>query len=95
MAVVHGIIVRMECPNVNLEFDCVETVPQRLICCICMKVMKNPHVVICCGQNFCAYCIENWIDIRPKPTCPHCRATVDAGERPFRHVAEQGIKIEI
>ena len=60
MAVVNGVVSRMEHTNINFDFDYVGSVPDRLICCICMKVMKNPHLVVCCGQNTSGYMVY-WI----------------------------------
>ena len=95
MAVVNGVVTMMEHTDINFDFDYVGSVPDRLICCICMKVMKNPHLVVCCGQKYCASCIQKWIHTQPTPTCPHCRARGNGGERPFQHVIERGMKSDI
>ena len=78
----------------STDYDFVDTIHERFICSICTKVMRDPHLVVCCGQKYCASCLLNWLKTQPIPTCPHCRAT-DKGDRPFQHVIERGMKSEI
>ena len=78
----------------STDYDFVDTIHERFICSICTKVMRDPHLVVCCGQKYCASCLLNWLKTQPIPTCLHCRAT-DKGERPFQHVIERGMKSEI
>ena len=53
----------------DLEY---EDPPEELICFICMKVLCEPHLMNCCGQQFCEHCLEKWL-LKNK-TCPHCRS---------------------
>ena len=78
----------------SADYDFVDLVPDRLICSICTKVLTDPHLVVCCGQKFCASCLQIWLETMPTPTCPHCRAK-DEGEWPFQHVIDRGMKREI
>lgn len=61
-------------------------VDDRLVCLICTKVLREPHRTVCCGQNFCEYCLK-----QSKKGCPHCHAE---GER-FSHVINNDLKSEI
>ena len=48
-------------------------VPERFMCNICTKVLREPHLTVCCGQHFCESCLENWFKRQQKKSCPHCR----------------------
>ena len=48
-------------------------VPERFVCNICTKVLREPHLTVCCGQHFCESCLENWFKRQGKKSCPHCR----------------------
>ena len=63
------------------EFDLVEAVPKELTCCICIKVLCEPHLMNCCEQQFCKKCLEEWL--QRKNACPHCRS------RNYTHVLMQ------
>ncbi len=73
------------------DLDFVDSIHERFICSICTKVMKDPHLVVCCGQKYCAHCLQAWLTAKPTPICPHCRAK----GRNFQHVVEKGMKSEI
>ena len=47
--------------------------PQRFLCIICMKVLKDARLTECCGQNFCDSCLTHWLSMRKQKTCPHCQ----------------------
>ena len=67
-----------------------DTVHPRFICTICTKVMKDPHLMVCCGMKYCAVCLNNWLAKKKRSrSCPHCRATT------FQNVLEKGMKSEI
>ena len=50
-----------------------DTIPKRLLCGICMKVLQDPYLTECCGQNYCRICLLCWNGNRPDKSCPHCR----------------------
>ena len=56
----------------DLEYDFFEDPPEELTCSVCMKVLCEPHLMNCCGQQFCEHCLEKWL-LKNK-TCPHCRS---------------------
>ena len=70
------------------EYEFVDEAPEKLICNICTKVQRDPHLTSCCGQHFCGSCLENWFK-RQQKSCPHCR------ERYFNHFLNKAIKREI
>ena len=73
--------------------DCefVEKVPDRYICQICTKVLRDPHLAVCCGQHFCESCLNKWFTRQGKESCPHCRAEGEA----FHHVIHKGLRSEV
>ena len=38
------------------------------ICSICTKVLREPHLTVCCGQHYCSSCLKHWEKTRAKPT---------------------------
>ena len=73
--------------------DCtfVAAVPDRLNCNICTKVLRDPHLAVCCGQHFCESCLNKWFTGQGKESCPHCRAEGEA----FKYVINKGLRSEI
>lgn len=68
------------------------TAGDRYSCQICAKVLRDPHLAVCCGQHFCESCLKEWFrKQRGKESCPHCRAE-GAG---FNHVIHKGLRSEI
>ena len=67
------------------EFVC--KVADRFICQVCTKVLREPHLAVCCGQHFCESCLNEWFD--RQQSCPHCRA------EGFHHVINKGLRSEI
>ena len=52
---------RMACQTVvGYACDFVDTIPKELQteCSICLHVLRDPHMVDCCGYRFCKSCIE-------------------------------------
>ena len=56
----------------DIDYEFVEDPAEELTCSICMKVLCEPHLMNCCGQQFCEHCLEKWL-LKNK-TCPHCRS---------------------
>ena len=51
-----------------------DPMPQKFLCIICTKVLKDARLTECCGQNFCDSCLTHWLSTREeKKTCPHCQ----------------------
>ena len=71
------------------EFVC--EVADRFICQICAKVLREPHLAVCCGKHFCESCLIRWFKQHHKESCPHCRAE----GKEFSHVINKGLRSEI
>ena len=41
------------------DFTFTRPVPNRLQCTICTKVLRDPHLTECCGQNLCESCLKH------------------------------------
>lgn len=54
-------------------YDCiyVDKPPKAYECPICLLVLRNPHMVDCCGQKYCQTCIGRVHDQSQRP-CPVC-----------------------
>ena len=72
--------------------DFVEAVHPRFICPLCARAMRDPQLVVCCGQKFCLSCLEESRSSKGD-TCPHCKSAY--GVNYFQYVAEKGMKSEI
>jgi len=77
-----------------IDYSYVDSVPGRLVCSICFKVMRDPHLIVCCGAKCCHSCLQNWLGAKPLQSCPHCCATKESQD-PFQHVVDKGAKAEI
>ena len=75
----------------GLEEDFVDEVKDTLICHICTKPLRDPHLTVCCGHNFCESCLEQWSTKHREQCCPFCRST---GEE-FQHVLDKKAKREV
>lgn len=72
----------------------VDVVPERLMCSICTKVLKDPHLMACCGQKYCNSCLQAWFKTFKGEVCPHCRAT-RRNQRLVLHILDKGLKSEV
>ena len=52
------------------EYEFVTPPPKSLECSICLLTLRDPHVISCCGNEFCQVCIE-CVKRDGKP-CPLC-----------------------
>jgi hypothetical protein len=73
------------------DYHFVDKISDRFICQICTKVLREPHLAVCCGQHFCESCLNKWFTGQGKQSCPHCRAE---GKR-FNHVIHKGLRSEV
>ena len=74
------------------DYDFVGSIHERFICSICTKVMRDPQLVVCCGQKFCLSCLKE-LRANKGNSCPHCQSPY--GAKSFHYVVEKGIKNEI
>lgn len=54
------------------DFEFVSAPPKSLECPVCLLTLHDPHVIICCGNEFCQLCVE-CVQTEGKP-CPLCNA---------------------
>ena len=73
------------------DYEFIGKVPDRFICQICTKVLRDPHLAVCCGQHFCESCLNKWFTRQSKESCPHCRAEGEG----FNHVIHKGLRSEV
>ena len=52
------------------DYDFVTAPPKSLECPVCLLTFRDPHVISCCGNEFCQLCIER-VQRDGKP-CPLC-----------------------
>ena len=60
----------------RIENVFIDKVHEDYYCSICSKVLDEPILTECCGQNFCTVCLNNWFrsSLLKNKTCPHCRS---------------------
>ena len=61
----------------ELEYDFVCTVPDTLVCKVCISAVRDPQLTGCCGNNVCKSCLEKWKkakaeDLARLVPCPVC-----------------------
>ena len=52
------------------DYEFVAPPPKSLECSVCLLILRDPHVISCCGNEFCQACIER-VQRDGKP-CPLC-----------------------
>ena len=80
---------KKQADKTGYECEFVESPPKNLRreCPICLQILREPHLIDCCGHNFCAACIERvWKDGKP---CPLCNQPV------FTTMANKGLKRDL
>ena len=67
-------------------YDCefVAEVPSNCKCPICEKVLRDPHRVSCCEEEYCKACIEEVLKVCPK--CNTNDTSISPGKRTKRQV---------
>ncbi len=71
-----------------------DTAPDRLMCSICAKVLRDPQLMACCGKLFCDSCLHSWFKQQNSDQCPHCRATKKSMHGVL-NILDKGVKSEI
>ncbi|XP_065887878.1 TNF receptor-associated factor 3-like [Dysidea avara] len=58
-------------------YDCdfVQSPPDDLLCKICHYPARNAILSVCCGHNFCKYCLDCYLhsEVIDHSNCPYCR----------------------
>ena len=54
----------------DTEYDFVEPVDEDYVCRVCLDVLREPHLTVCCGQHFCKACTEK--AVKQSLRCPLC-----------------------
>ena len=52
------------------DYEFVRPPPKSLECPVCLTILRDPHVISCCGHEFCQVCIERVQ--RDRKPCPLC-----------------------
>ena len=60
------------------DYSFVDAPPKDLVCKICRRPSREPHLSVCCGYTFCKTCLEgakqaDSVDDEIKNACPICR----------------------
>ena len=72
--------------------DFVGPVAESLLCHVCTKPLRDPHLTTCCGQHFCESCLKQWsASNHEEQRCPFCRCAGDD----FQHFIDKKTKREI
>ena len=58
-------------PIGGYEHKFVSTLPDSLVCKLCIHPCRNPYLSGCCGHNFCKSCLDN--ARRASVDCPYCQ----------------------
>lgn len=69
----------------------IHEVDNHLVCLVCTKPFREPHLTSCCRQNFCESCLKRWTKKTAQHCCPHCRAE---GRR-FHHSLNHSLKQQV
>ena len=52
-------------------YDCSPVIPSdKYVCPVCLLLLREPHLVSCCGHHFCGACVERVQ--RGGKACPYC-----------------------
>ena len=52
------------------EYDFVEPLDDDYVCRVCLDVLREPHLTVCCGQHYCKACTEKIV--KKSLRCPLC-----------------------
>ena len=71
------------------EYAFLGAIPEKYMCSVCSKVLRDPHLTACCGQHFCETCLQQWCMRQGREVCPICQ------EDNFVHFLNKATKREI
>ena len=73
--------------KVGYDCDFVTAPPKSLECPVCLMTFRDPHVISCCGNEFCQLCIERvQRDGKPCPLCNELNFTTMLHKKLVREV---------
>ncbi len=69
------------------DYEFTSEVPNEYKCPECKKVLRDPHRVSCCDEEYCKACITPLL-LGNRKTCPQCRelANIAQGKKTKRHI---------
>ena len=61
----------------ELEYDFACSIPDSLVCKVCLEAVKKPQLTGCCGNNVCKHCLDKWKESKEEDhtglvPCPVC-----------------------
>ena len=69
------------------DYEFVSPPPKSLECPVCLLTLRDPHVISCCGNEFCQVCIERVKrDGKPCPLCSEPKFTTFLHKKLVREV---------
>ena len=66
----------MAYPQGGFDCDFIHAIPDSLLCPVCLLVVRDPHILSCCGVKICQTCLATYKTRSPSsrgPQCPKCR----------------------
>ena len=55
------------------DYEFVDKLDPKFYCLVCQDVLRDPQLTGCCGQHYCASCLEQCDRANYDRRCPHCR----------------------
>ena len=80
---------------VGYACEFVDTIPKELQteCSICLHILRDPHMVDCCGYRFCKACIERVLaEFNSCPLCNHRQPKAIADRQLSRTLREKRVR---
>ncbi len=80
---------------VGFACEFVDTIPKELQteCSVCLHVLRDPHMVDCCGYRFCKTCIERVLaEFKSCPLCNHRQPQAVADKQLSRTLREKRVR---
>ena len=68
------------------DYAFAEDVPDDYKCQHCHKVLRNPHLIQCCGGRCCESCLQELLRTKGKRKCPFCG---DTTRQEFQHILDK------
>ena len=88
-----GGVVRTTSHKGGYDYEFVSPPPKSLECSVCLQTLRDPHVISCCGNEFCQVCIERVKrDGKPCPLCNEQNFTTMLHKKLVREVNALAIR---